>query len=156
MEFRRNLKGLSLEIYPPPVPRRAHRKVNPDDTALLLWIFQPPTVRKRKDWQRGSCQRYPSIIADYQSAIKALASIRRSLASPKILPFEKTQLKFGYLLTYAYLWQQKKLKTRQYEEIFTCIACPAVRSRAGLMGPEADTIHRVGTVYYNTGQPNGI
>ena len=48
------------------------------------------------------------------------------------------------------------LKIRQHEEVFTDIACPAVRSRAGLMGPGADTIHRVGTIHHNTGQPNGL
>lgn len=48
------------------------------------------------------------------------------------------------------------LKIRQYEEVFTDIACPAVRSHAGLMGPRADNIHRTGTVHHNTGQPNGL
>lgn len=35
--FPTRMKGLSLEIYPSPVPPRAHREVNPDDATLLLY-----------------------------------------------------------------------------------------------------------------------
>ena len=48
------------------------------------------------------------------------------------------------------------LKIRQHEEVFTNIACPAVRSRAGHMGPGANTIHRARTVYHDSEQPNGV
>ena len=65
------------------------------------------------------------------------------------------QIHFVFCLIYT-IFAGRILKIRQYEEVFTDIACPAVRSHAGLMGPRADNIHRTGTVHHNTGQPNGL